>query len=351
MSNMAGISGMINRVVVGDCLDELPKIESGSVDLILIDPPYNISKDTWDKWKSVKDYVKFMGFVFAECERVLKDNGSFYFFHNDFLQIVELQNWLNQNSKLVFKQLITWSKISESFSNYGFVQQRLSVDMGRNYYNGFTEYCLFYTFQDETGLSTVMLDINNFPTLRKYFKDLQDFIGFNKKQILAKIGQCADHCFRWNSTQWGMPTPETYQQLIDIFGIREWDGFREYESQKQGYESLRQGYEGLRQEYESLRYKFNVQNVKKNLRSNSNVWLYPPAPNMGHITPKPIELIENIIKHSSNEGDVILDCFAGSGTTLVAAKQLGRKFIGIEIDEAYCRIAEERLSQSMLEFK
>ena len=94
----------------GDCLGVMQEIPSKSIDLILIDPPYNISKAEWDKWETTEKYVEFMGKVFKENERVLKDNGSFYFFHNDFLQIVELQNWINKNTNFVFKQLITWNK-------------------------------------------------------------------------------------------------------------------------------------------------------------------------------------------------------------------------------------------------
>mgnify|MGYP003509827511 FL=1 len=86
----------------GDCLSIFKDIEDKSVNLILIDPPYNIGKDKkWDKWKTVNEYVEFMGKVFKECQRVLKDNGSFYFFHNDFLQIVELQNYINKNTDFV----------------------------------------------------------------------------------------------------------------------------------------------------------------------------------------------------------------------------------------------------------
>ena len=88
-----------------NCLNKFKDIPDKSVDLVLIDPPYNIGKDVWDKWPTVEAYVEFMGQVFKECERVLKPNGSFYWFHNDFLQIVELQNWINRNTNFIFKQL------------------------------------------------------------------------------------------------------------------------------------------------------------------------------------------------------------------------------------------------------
>ena len=65
-----------------------------------------------------------------------------------------------------------------------------------------------------------------------------------------------------------------------------------------------------------------------------------------HPTEKPVELMRQIIV--ANVGDIVLDPFAGSGTTLVAAKQLGRKYIGIEISPEYCKIAEDRLRQEEL---
>lgn len=67
-----------------------------------------------------------------------------------------------------------------------------------------------------------------------------------------------------------------------------------------------------------------------------------------HPTVKPLDVLLRILKWSSNDGYIILDPFAGSGTMLLAAKQLGRKFIGIEIEEKYCAIAKERLSQEVL---
>ena len=67
-----------------------------------------------------------------------------------------------------------------------------------------------------------------------------------------------------------------------------------------------------------------------------------------HPTPKPLELMALFASLHSAEGDLILDPFMGSGTTLVAAKQLGRRAIGIEITERYCEIAVKRLAQDML---
>jgi len=68
--------------------------------------------------------------------------------------------------------------------------------------------------------------------------------------------------------------------------------------------------------------------------------------NILHPTEKPVSVISQLI--SANVGETILDPFMGSGTTLVAAKLLGRKAVGIEIEEKYCKIAKERLAQGVL---
>ena len=65
-----------------------------------------------------------------------------------------------------------------------------------------------------------------------------------------------------------------------------------------------------------------------------------------HPTQKPVDLLYRLI--GANVGDVILDPYMGSGTTLVAAYQAGRKAIGIEIEERYCEIAARRIEDAVL---
>ena len=67
-----------------------------------------------------------------------------------------------------------------------------------------------------------------------------------------------------------------------------------------------------------------------------------------HPTQKPLKLMEEIIKQYSSPEDIIFDPLAGSGTTLVAAKQLGRKFLGFEIEPKYVDICKRRLAQGVL---
>ena len=322
------------KLILGDCLEKMKDIEDKSVNLVLIDPPYNIGKDTWDKWKTVDKYVEFMGKVFLEIQRVLKDNGSFYFFHNDFLQIVELQNYINKNTNFIFKQLITLNKTN--FKKYAWTNRNPEKCLDRNWFPNI-EYCLFYTFQVETGLKQIKANMNNFKNLKQYSENIREFIGLKTKEINKILGhRRAEHFFNHSNTQWQLCTPETYQQLIDIFKINECKHFREYED-------LRQEYEKQRQEYEKQRYTFNLKEVQKNI---SCVWEFEST-NSGrlHSCEKPINILEKIIKTSSNENDTVLDCFMGSGSTGVACINTNRKFIGIEKDEKYFEIACNRIKE------
>lgn len=69
---------------------------------------------------------------------------------------------------------------------------------------------------------------------------------------------------------------------------------------------------------------------------------------LGHPTVKPLPVVSKMVRLGSQEGDTICDPFAGSGTTLVAAKLLHRRAVGIEINERFCEIAARRLSQGVL---
>lgn len=80
--------------------------------------------------------------------------------------------------------------------------------------------------------------------------------------------------------------------------------------------------------------------------SLADVWHHNTARRNGHPCPKPLSLLLGILGRVP--GEVVLDPFMGSGTTLVAAKRLGRQAIGIEIEERYCEIAVQRLAQEVL---
>ncbi|WP_025909328.1 DNA-methyltransferase [Priestia flexa] len=309
----------LNRIYQRDCLaeDGMKLIPDKSVDLICIDPPYNIGKDKWDKWKTVEEYVNWMVDVFKECERILKPNGSFYWFHNDMTQIWRLMQSIELETNFTYKQFIVWNKRFEGASNKGFLDGFVEIGGLRNYQQ-MAEYCLFYTLQDE------LKHIKEFDDLRSYLREesikafghingMNTFLGFAEKGGMATRKYLG-------KTQFYLPTREHYEKLRTT-----------------GY--FKREYEDLVKDYESKRYTYN------NLKRNHSVWNYEIASKQGHITPKPVNMIENIILHSSNEGDVVFDCFIGSGTTAIAATKLNRRWIGFERETKYIEIANKRLEQ------
>ena len=80
-----------------------------------------------------------------------------------------------------------------------------------------------------------------------------------------------------------------------------------------------------------------------NRKCEKPIWKFPVGRSKVHPTEKPVKLMEYLIESSTNEGDTVLDFTMGSGTTGVACKKLNRGFIGIELDEEYFKIAQDRI--------
>jgi site-specific DNA-methyltransferase (adenine-specific) len=79
-------------------------------------------------------------------------------------------------------------------------------------------------------------------------------------------------------------------------------------------------------------------------------FIHPVVTNGAHPTGKPIKILEKLVTNFTDPNELILDPFMGSGTTLLAAKNLQRKAIGIELEEKYCEVAANRLRQEVLGF-
>ena len=90
----------------------------------------------------------------------------------------------------------------------------------------------------------------------------------------------------------------------------------------------------------------DIADTKQSYHDRQDVWFIPKKYKKGE--PKtqnslPVALVDKMLRYTTKEGDIVLDPFAGSGTTLVAAKQLGRNAVGIEISKSYCDLIKERL--------
>ena len=304
---------------LGDCLEVMKDIPDKSVDAVITDPPYyRIVDNDWDKqWRTLDEYIDWIELAAVEWRRIIKDNGSIYVFADD-KTCAYIQTRLDKHFLLVNN--LVWFKVN-------------NLPIKNTYhlrsFAPMTERILFYSAQyDPTGWETVKLDMNNFVPLREYFRQYQEAMGLSKKQIIDRIGQQADHCFRWSSTQWDLPTPETYAELRKL-------------PSNHGF--IPREYEDLRREYEDLRRVFNADDSTLDVISGPIV---SARDNTEHPTTKPLWLMSRIIKVSTNPDMTVLDCFMGSGTTGVACVQTGRNFFGIEIDPTYFKIAEKRIHEA-----
>ena len=289
-----------------------------SVDLIIADPPYfEILGDFDFIWDSFDEYLKDVEKWAIECKRVLKDNGTLFWYGDDkriaYAQII-FDKYFNLVNHLI------WHK-GENFMG-------LNKSDGLRSFAPCTERILMYSNEvNQTGLERIKLDVNNFQTLRNHFKEMHEWVDVSKRELIQKVGQRVDHCFRYNSTQWDLPTLETFNELIQQFRINEWDSFREYED--------------LRREYEDLRRPFdNFLNLNEVMRFNNESAMNTQYK---HPTRKPTKLTRALMLTCSKPGALVLVPFAGSGTECAMAQKENRDFIGFEIDEKYYNVAMNRL--------
>jgi adenine-specific DNA-methyltransferase len=119
---------------------------------------------------------------------------------------------------------------------------------------------------------------------------------------------------------------------------------KDYDYLRKDYDDLRKDYDDLRKDYDDLRRPF----FATPSHQWGSVWRFPIERERNHPAQKPEALMGQIVGISSRHGDLILDPFMGSGTTLVSAKRYGRRAIGIELEEKYCEIAAKRLAQGAL---
>ena len=96
--------------------------------------------------------------------------------------------------------------------------------------------------------------------------------------------------------------------------------------------------------YEFIIFAVKEQGRKLNGKRERDILHFDKTKCKNHPTEKPVDLLKYLIEKSTNEGDVVLDPFMGSGSTGVACKELNRNFIGIELDENYFDIAKERIN-------
>lgn len=303
----------------GDCLEEMGRIADGSVDMVLCDPPYgtvkglasgaNIEHGMKGKtgWDDAIDHAAML----EQCNRILRPNGSLVLFSQD---PYTGKLMTEQHGNLPFSYRLVWLK--DHFAN-ALIAKKAPVNYAE-------DICVFFKRHAKH-------DFQGFHPLRTYAKKVADYIGRPLRAINSNLGhRRAEHFFYIHSTQFAMCTELTYGELTGYYGLGDMEGFRTFESLSAEDKSYRAKLmERMAEEFPKT---FNLPEGKK---YKSNVLQYAKDYTGLHPTQKPVALMEDLLRTYTNFGDTVLDFAAGSFTTGVACKNLGRKFIGIEKD-AHC---------------
>jgi site-specific DNA-methyltransferase (adenine-specific) len=379
-----------NQVIQGDCLELMRDLPDSSVDLICTDPPYFKVKSAadsafnwWDsQWDKPEGFLAWVDQLAEQWRRILKPNGSLYCFASPRMSArVEVQ--LGQRFNVLNN--IRWVK-DEGW------HKKADKEIARQFCSPWESAILCEhpgadnIAKGEAGYGAKCDELRGFvfEPLRAYLDGERARAGVTIRQVAeafqSKTGSrtvtgMAGHWF--SSVQWTLPTEENYlwlQALLNDKGRKpppsyedfhlsprrqfEKDLRADYEDLRADYEYLRADYEDLRADYEYLRREYeDLRREYEDLRRPfavsaevpyTDVWTFPPVGHyLGkHPCEKPAAMLEHIISASSRPGAVVLDCFSGSGSTLTAAKRLGRQYIGLEIDPHWCDVARGRVGQT-----
>jgi site-specific DNA-methyltransferase (adenine-specific) len=257
LTKPARIKSLINKVINQDIFEAIELLPDNFVDLLFVDPPYNISK----KFNKVSfremdlyEYVKWLDSWLSKVVRILKQNASIYI----------CGDW--KSSAAIF---ITGSK-------YFQVKNRITWDRekgrgAKGNWKNCTEDIWFFTNSNNYIFNVEKVKL--------------------RRRVLAPYKDEKRNPKDWKQNQAG--------NFRDTFPSNIWNDI------------------------------------------SVPFWSMPE--NTDHPTQKPEKLLAKIILASTKKGDIVFDPFLGSGTTAVTAKKLERKYVGVEVDEYYCCLAEKRL--------
>jgi len=246
-----------NKIINQNILEALEYLPGKSVDLLFIDPPYNISKKFNNlsfREMELNDYEEWLDSWLSKMIRLLKDSAS-VFICGDWKSSAAI---FNVGSKyLQVRNRITW--------------EREKGRGAKTNWKNCTEDIWFFTKSNEYTFNVDAVKL--------------------RRKVLAP--------YRGND---GTP--------------KDW-----IEKGKQSYRNT----------------------FPSNIWTDISIPFWSMPENTDHPTQKPEKLIAKIILASTNKGDLVFDPFLGSGSSIVAAQKLRRKYIGVEIDEMYCCLAQKRL--------
>ena len=266
-----------NTIIHGDCLHELSKMPSCSVNLIITSPPYADSRKNTYGGVHPDHYAEWFLPIGAELQRVLKSDGSFILNIKEKAVNGERHTYVLELILALKKQGWLWTE------EYIWHKKNCAPGKWPNRFRDAWERCLHFTRQRSFQMlqEAVMVPMGDWATAR-----LKNLSETDKRRDTSRVGSG----FGKNISNW----------------------------------------------------------LERDRAYPTNVLhLATECGNKNHSAAFPKELPTWFIKLFTQEGDLVLDPFAGSGTTCVAASELGRDYIGIELKDEYVQIARTNLAKPL----
>ena len=271
----------------GDCLEVLPHV--GQVDAVVTDPPYNLGKASWD-W--IEGYEAWCAEWISASSAALKPSGAYWCFHSEPLVLSMIARQIEENGRA----LVSWVTLDKS-----------SWGIAKRYANAGTK-----TFPASVEYATY----SRREVYAEQIAAIRKSHGMTRGEFDTAVSPSRKPTgitYRWEHGE-RIPQPAEVATIRDRFGVD------------------------------------LIVPTFTNPAKHSTVWQFPQTDTADHPTPKPLSIVARMIESTTAPGETVLDVFAGSGTTLRAAKDLGRKAIGVEVEERYCEVIAKRLSQGVLDF-
>lgn len=278
----------LDKIYNSDCLDFFPQIEDSSVDVILTDPPFLYLKN--QKLERPFDEEEF----FYQSKRVLKDDGFLLFFGRG----ESFYRWNNIVASLgfIFKEEIIWNKVRTTSPVLPLSRCHETIAVWTKK-NGKIRRCYVPYFEKKTDLDSIIADVKRLKSVLCNRKELDAVLSF------LENGR------------------KTYEQNNKVTKFK--TSVQDTGSSSRCQNVLSMMINGALES--------SIISIVKNTYSSI------------HPTEKPVRLLERLLALVSDNGDIIFDPFCGSGSTCEAAQNIGRHFIGVEIDSEYFTLAYNRM--------